>query len=141
MRRHRCLKNQVIVWDSSIGKKLIEENYIDICGLNKNRAALQKKSQYALECLYKALEQSEIKLLVSSYDNTCIHDGKIEIDGFGLIWYQRNSYCRCCKGYACNLDKKTVSRRFMLCFSLLWTWLFWNAGNRYGKIFSVYGVQ
>jgi len=81
MRGHRCLKNQVIVWDSSIGKKLIKENYIDICGLNKNRAALQKKSQYALECLYKALEQSEIKLLVSSYDNTCIHDGKIEIDG------------------------------------------------------------
>lgn len=75
------MKNQVIVWDSALGKTLIEDNYIHICGLNKNHASLQKKKGYALDCLYHVLEQSNMNILVSSYEGTCIHDGIIEIEG------------------------------------------------------------
>lgn len=73
------MKNQVIAWDSLLGNALIEDYFIHMCGLHKDKAALQKKKAYAMQCLKNVLEQSVIYTLVSSYNASCISGREIRI--------------------------------------------------------------
>lgn len=75
------MKNQIVCFEKETGKALIEENYILTCGLEKEKPALQKIRAHAMACLLQVLEQTEIRALVSSYDASCVEDGKLVVEG------------------------------------------------------------
>lgn len=74
------MKNHVVAWDSMVGKELIEAYYLRICGFHKNKASLQKKKAYAVECLQNVLGQSKTLAIVSSYDGSVITDEGLQIE-------------------------------------------------------------
>lgn len=74
------MKNEVIYFDKDAGMQLIEENYIVTCGLNKNKAALQKMRPHAMKCLREVMKTAEIKAVISEYGAECIGSGELIIE-------------------------------------------------------------
>lgn len=74
------MKNDVIRLDKTRGARLIEQNYILTCGLDKDKPALKKIYPHAMECLDAVMKKADIRAVVSEYSPECIRNGELVIE-------------------------------------------------------------